>query len=117
MNIHTLNNPKPKNLYAHLIRNFFIGLLFIGIALFFGMLGYHFFESMSWVDAFLNASMILSGMGPANTMMTSGGKIFAGCYALFSGLVFIAISVIIFSPIIHRFFRRIHLESSKINQE
>ena len=111
------NKSKTRNIYIHLIRNFFIGLLFIFIALLGGMWGYHAFESMPWVDAFLNASMILSGMGPAGTMATSAGKIFAGCYALFSGLVFIAIAVIIFSPIIHQFFRRIHVEMNKKNTD
>lgn len=108
---------KPKNMYLHLIRNAFIGSFLIGIALFIGMLGYHFFENMSWVDSFLNASMILSGMGPANTLNTDAGKIFAGFYALFSGLAFIAIVVIMLSPIIHKFFRKIHLETGREKDE
>ena len=72
-----------------------------------------FFEHMPWVDSFLNASMILSGMGPATTMTTTAGKLFAGLYALFSGLAFIAIVVIMLSPIIHKLFRKIHIESGK----
>jgi hypothetical protein len=96
--------------YRHLSHNTLIGLMLIGITLFIGMLGYHAFENMSWVDAFLNASMILSGMGPATELTTTAGKIFAGCYALFSGLAFIVIVAVIFSPVIHRFFRKIHLE-------
>jgi hypothetical protein len=100
----------PKNIYLHLIRNSFIGFMLIAVALFMGMVGYHVFEHMSWVDSYLNASMILSGMGPANTMVTTAGKIFAGTYALFSGLAFIAIVVIMLSPIIHKFFRKIHME-------
>lgn len=103
----------PKNIYIHLTRNSIVGLFLIVIALFIGMLGYHVFEKMSWVDSFLNASMILSGMGPANPMVSTGGKIFAGIYALFSGLAFIAIVVIILSPLIHKFFRKIHMESGK----
>lgn len=103
----------PRNIYLHLTRNALIGLILIGVALYAGMLGYHVFEGMSWIDSFLNASMILSGMGPANTLTTTAGKLFSGCYALFSGLAFIAIIVIILSPFIHRFFRKIHLETSK----
>lgn len=103
----------PKNIYLHLIRNTFIGLTLIGVALYIGMLGYHVFEGMSWVDSFLNASMILSGMGPAANLVTTSGKLFAGLYALFSGLAFIAIVVIMLSPIIHVFFRKIHLETGK----
>lgn len=103
----------PKNIYLHVIRNSFIGFLLIAIALFVGMAGYHIFEHMSYVDAFLNASMILSGMGPAANLVTTQGKLFAGFYALFSGLAFISIMVIMLSPIIHTFFRKIHLESGK----
>ncbi|WP_019215941.1 hypothetical protein [Legionella tunisiensis] len=105
----------PLNIYLHLIRNTSIGLMLIVAALFIGMLGYHVFEQMSWVDSFLNAAMILSGMGPAATLTTSAGKLFAGLYALFSGLAFIAIVVIMLSPVIHKFFRKIHLESGRYN--
>jgi hypothetical protein len=86
------------------------GLLIIGFALGMGMLGYHHYENMTWVDAFVNASMILSGMGPVSPLATDGGKIFAGSYALFSGLAFIVVMGIIFAPILHHFFRKIHLD-------
>lgn len=102
-----------KKMYAHLRRNMFWGLLFILAALGAGMLGYHGFEKMSWTDAYLNASMILSGMGPVTVLETTGGKIFAGTYALFSGLAFIAVMALVFSPMIHRFFHKIHLESGR----
>lgn len=103
-------------LYFHLMRNIFFGYIAIGIALYIGMLGYHVYENMSWTDAFVNASMILSGMGPLNPLVTTGGKIFAGCYALFSGLAFIVIIAVIFSPVIHHFFRKVHLESKEDSQ-
>jgi hypothetical protein len=106
-----------KNIVLHLVRNSLIGFMLIGIALFIGMLGYHVFEGMNWVDSFLNASMILSGMGPAANLSTTAGKLFAGLYALFSGLAFIAIVVIMLSPIIHRFFRKIHLETGNPEDE
>ena len=93
-----------------LLRNIFFGWMLIFIALFVGMWGYHFYEHMNWVDAFVNAAMILSGMGPMGPLATTGGKIFAGCYALFSGLAFIAIIGLIFAPVIHRFFHHIHLQ-------
>ncbi|HMT03213.1 MAG TPA: hypothetical protein PKD00_07915 [Burkholderiales bacterium] len=99
-----------RQFIKHLIRNFIFGLIFIIIALFIGMCGYHYYEKMSWVDSFINASMILSGMGPVTTLYTIEGKIFAGLYALFSGLAFIAIVALIFAPIIRKFFRKIHLE-------
>ncbi len=103
---------QPKFI-SHLTRNIFFGMFFIAIALYLGMLGYHLFEGMSWIDSFSNASMILSGMGPLTPLTSFSGKLFAGFYALFSGLVFIAIVALIFSPIIHRFFYKIHLESAE----
>ncbi|MDR3491150.1 MAG: hypothetical protein P4M12_03785 [Gammaproteobacteria bacterium] len=102
--------PTVRTFLLHLSRNLLMGLFFIAVALFVGMLGYHSLQEMSWADAFINASMILSGMGPVTTMTSTAGKIFAGCYALFSGLAFIAIMALIFAPIIHRFFHKIHLK-------
>lgn len=93
-----------------LMRHIVIGLCAIIAALFIGMLGYHVFEHMSWVDAFSNAAMILSGMGPFGPLTTNAGKIFAGFYALFSGLAFIIILGVIYAPIIHRFLHKFHLD-------
>ncbi|HEV2063729.1 MAG TPA: hypothetical protein VGS00_04185 [Thermoanaerobaculia bacterium] len=75
-----------------------------------GMVGYHGFEGMSWIDAFVNAAMILSGMGPIGELHSSGGKIFAGCYALYSGLALITIAAILLAPVAHRFLHRFHIE-------
>jgi hypothetical protein len=99
-----------RHFYLHMMRNALWGLMLTTIALLIGIVGYHITEKMSWIDSFMNASMILSGMGPATTLNTTAGKLFAGFYALFSGLAFIAIIVIILSPVMHRFFRKIHLE-------
>lgn len=103
---------KSPNLYQHVTRNVIWAFFLTSMALFCGMLGYHHIEKMNWIDAFMNASMILSGMGPATALTTNSGKLFAGFYALFSGLAFIAIMVIILSPLIHQFFRKIHLENN-----
>lgn len=110
---HPLQPTSPFNfaLLSHLTRNALFGLLFIILALYAGMLGYHFYEGMPWIDAFVNAAMILSGMGPLTPLHTVAGKLFAGFYALFSGLAFIAVMALIFAPIIHHFFRKIHLEN------
>jgi hypothetical protein len=86
-----------------------IGLGLVAVSLFAGMVGYHFFVDLSWTDSFLNASMILSGMGPVATPQTSAGKLFAGFYALYSGLVLIVIAGVTFAPVIHRFFHSLHL--------
>ena len=90
-----------------------IGALAILVALFIGMLGYHEFENMSWTDAFVNAAMILSGMGPMGPLSTTAGKLFAGFYALFSGLVFIMIIGLIFAPVVHRFFHKLHIQDDR----
>ena len=81
------------------------------------MLGYHTFEHLSWLDAFANASMILSGMGPLGELKTSAGKLFAGCYALFSGLAFISAIGVVGAPIFHRFIPRFHLEADSQRQK
>lgn len=98
---------------TRLARNILIGLFIIIFFLLVGMLGYHHYEKMSWIDAYVNAAMILSGMGPLTPLNTNAGKIFAGTYALFSGILFLVIMAIIFAPVIHRFFHRLHLEQEK----
>lgn len=91
---------------SQIIRNLLIGIAVIAFSLGLGMTGYEYFEQMHWVDAFLNASMILSGMGPVSILQTDAGKIFAGFYALFSGIVFLVVIAIIIAPIVHRFLHR-----------
>lgn len=97
-------------LVIRLVFSILFAYLLIGITLFIGMFGYHNFEKMSWVDAFVNAAMILSGMGPLGNLSSDAGKIFAGCYALFSGLAFIVLIGVMFAPIVHRFFHKLHLD-------
>ncbi len=75
-----------------------------------GALGYRATEGMPWLDAFLNAAMILSGMGPVDTLATDAGKLFATLYALFSGVVFVAASSVLLVPVLHRVLHRFHLE-------
>lgn len=101
--------PLPAFL-LRLARSFAVGLLAIFFALMIGMIGYHIFEKMPWIDAFANAAMILSGMGPLSPLYTTAGKLFAGFYALFSGLSFIFIIGVMFTPIIHRLYHKFHLD-------
>lgn len=75
-----------------------------------GMLGYVHFEQLSWLDGFLNAAMILGGMGPIAVPVTTNGKVFAGIYALYSGLVFLIALGIALAPVIHRLMHRFHLD-------
>ena len=86
-----------------------VGLVFVTLSLAVGMAGYMFFEGLNLVDAFLNASMILSGMGPIHNPATTGGKLFAGFYAIFSGFAVLGVAAVIFAPIVHRVFHRLHI--------
>jgi hypothetical protein len=74
-----------------------------------GMAGYHWLEGLSWLDSFLNAAMILGGMGPVAELHSAAGKVFAGAYALFCGLVFVLTVGILFTPLLHRLLHRFHL--------
>lgn len=86
-----------------------VALVVIVISLFFGMLGYRHYEQMSWTDAFVNSAMLLGGMGPVKTVdLSQAGKIFAGIYALYAGLVFIAVMSIMLAPVVHRVLHRFH---------
>lgn len=103
--------------YGRLARSIGIGLLIVLVSLAIGMAGYHFLEKMSWLDAFVNAAMILSGMGPLGSLQTSAGKLFAGCYALYSGLALVTTVGVVFAPVFHRFLHKFHLESTADTQE
>jgi hypothetical protein len=76
-----------------------------------GILGYHFLEGLAWIDALVNASMILGGMGPVDPLHTNAGKVFASFYALYSGIVFLVAVGIIFAPVFHRILHRFHMET------
>lgn len=89
--------------------NFTIAVALIGVSLLAGMVGYHYFEGHSWIDAFANAAMILSGMGPLAPLQTWSGKLFAGCYALYSGLVVIVAAGVLFAPVLHRMLHSFHV--------
>ena len=86
------------------------GLVLILISLAIGMLGYHGIEHLSWMDSFLNASMLLGGMGPIWSPQTDAGKLFAGIYALYAGLAVLAIVGITFAPVVHRLLHRFHAD-------
>jgi hypothetical protein len=100
--------------YQRVFRNLVIAIGVLCICLVIGTAGYHQWANLnpkiSWLDAFHNASMILSGMGPVITINTSDGKIFSALYALFSGIVFVTNIGVILAPAIHRLFHRLHLQ-------
>jgi hypothetical protein len=104
----------PRHLFIRrLLRHGLLAVLVIFISLLIGVAGYHFTEGLPWLDALLNASMILSGMGPVNELFSSAGKLFASFYALFSGIVFLAVAAILIAPVAHRFLHRLHLEEKE----
>lgn len=84
------------------LMNFLMGMVIIFVSLSIGMWGYSHFEKMNLIDAFVNAAMILSGMGPVSEIKTDPGKIFAGFYALFSGVIFLIVIAVILAPLFHR---------------
>lgn len=91
-------------------RHLMLALLVVAVGLGIGVLGYHSLAGLGWIDSLLNASMILGGMGPVDPLHSSAAKIFASCYALFSGLAFIAIASLMVAPFAHRVLHRFHLE-------
>jgi len=85
-------------------------MLILAFSIGIGTVGYHIYGGLPWVDSYLNASMILTGMGPVDRMETDAGKVFAALYALFSGVAFLSFVGVLFSPIYHRFMHRFHLD-------
>lgn len=85
----------------------------LAVSLLIGMIGYHTFESMPWLDGFLNAAMLLGGMGPVGELKTAAGKLFAGFYALYAGLVFITVTSLLGAPLFHRLLHRFHWEEQE----
>lgn len=83
--------------------------MMIGISLGIGIVGYRWFGGLTWIDALLNASMILTGMGPVNAMTETSGKLFASFYALFSGIVFLSATAVVLTPVFHRVMHQFHL--------
>jgi len=99
-------NAFVKRLVTHSLLAFGLAAVSLGA----GILGYHFLENLSWLDALLNASMILGGMGPVNPIVTNAGKVFASLYALFSGMVFLVVAGLLVAPVAHRILHRMHLD-------
>ena len=108
--------PEPishRRFLRRLIMHVLGSLVLIVVSLLLGMCGYHYYEGLAWRDAFLNAAMLLGGMGPVESPQTDGGKLFAGLYALYAGLVFIVAAGLIIAPAMHRMVHLFHWEGRK----
>jgi len=97
-------------LYRRLVVNGLTAGAMVLASLIVGIAGYRFLGGLRWIDAFQNAAMILSGMGPVDALHSTGAKLFAGLYAIYSGLALIATAGVTIAPILHRFLHRFHLE-------
>ncbi|MEK7774275.1 MAG: hypothetical protein AAB305_00110 [Candidatus Zixiibacteriota bacterium] len=102
-----------KHFLRRLAWSFLSALLLLAVWMILGMVGYHWLADLPWMDAFLNASMIVGGMGPVDLLTTPSAKLFAGLYAIFSGVMFLGIFGLLVAPVLHRFMHRFHLESEE----
>jgi hypothetical protein len=108
-------HPQRRRTFAH---RFLVALglsgILIAVSLGLGILGYHYIADFGWVDSILNASMILTGMGPVGTLTTTSAKLFASAYAIFSGVVFISATGILLAPIFHRVLHQFHIDEKDL---
>ncbi len=95
------------------IRYALFSVAILSFSLGIGTVGYHLFGKLSWIDSFLNAAMILTGMGPVDHLDSDSGKIFSALYALFSGIAFLTFAAVLFTPAYHRFLHKFHLSIGK----
>ena len=114
MNFENKRQPiaSPWRFTHRLLLHFLVSALIVICALGVGVLGYHFIAKFTWVDALLDASMILAGMGPVGTLTSDSSKVFASAYALFSGLVLISVTAILFAPVVHRVLHAFHIDDN-----
>ena len=101
---------KQEVYYRRLFYSFLLSALLLILSLALGMTGYHFLAHVPWIDSFLNASMILTGMGPVDPMPNSASKIFASLYCIYSGVAFLTAMAVLAAPILHRFMHKFHIE-------
>lgn len=106
--------PIPRERFVmRVLLHFAAAVALLLFSLLLGMAGYEHFENLQWRDAFLNAAMLLGGMGPVDAPHTDGGKLFAGLYALYSGLVFLVAAGLLLAPVVHRVMHKFHWEQDQ----
>ena len=102
----------PREFALRLLRHVAIAQLIVGVSMLIGMLGYRLTEGLAWIDGFLESAMLLGGMGPVHAPVTEGGKLFAGFFALYAGLLFIAVGGFVLAPVLHRVLHRLHVDDN-----
>jgi hypothetical protein len=111
---HHRTKPLPLGRFVRrLLGHLLVAAAVVGISLLGGMWGYEHYERLAWRDAFLNTAMLLGGMGPVDAPRTDAGKLFAGIYALYAGLVFLVVAGLLLAPVIHRILHRVHWEEER----
>jgi hypothetical protein len=107
----------PRERYhRRLITGGMVGAILVGVSLAVGIAGYMLTEHLALIDAFLNAAMILSGMGPLHNPQSTAGKLFAGCYAIYCGIAVLGIAAVVLAPVIHRIFHRFHIGDAEAHE-
>lgn len=107
----------PRSIYIkRIIASLLMALGLISLVLMIGIAGYHYLAGFSWIDSLLEASMLLGGMGPVNALPNDAAKIFASAYALFSGLIFIAVMGLVLSPVVHRILHKFHVDEKDVDK-
>ncbi len=102
--------PHKTHFYSNLLKSIALGTSFLMLSLLIGVVGYHHYFNITWLDSLLNASMILTGMGPVDRAMSNGAKWFSSLYAIYSGVAFLTSVAVILSPIVHRFLHKFKLD-------
>ena len=109
---HRRMRPLPRRLFVlRMVSHFAVAAMLVALSLIAGMWGYEHYEHLQWRDAFLNAAMLLGGMGPIDDPVTDRGKLFAGFYALYAGLVFLVVAGLLLAPVVHRVLHRLHWDA------
>jgi hypothetical protein len=116
--MHTLPPLLPvRHFIRRQVRFLLYGLVIMGFSLGIGVVGYRITAHLSWLDSLLNASMILTGMGPVDAMQSVSSKLFASFYALYSGIVFLSSIAVLLAPVLHRVIHKLQLDSHRAKQE
>jgi len=105
-----------KDFVKRVVKYSLIALSIIVFSILLGVVGYHYFAGLDWVDSFYNAAMILTGMGPVNKLSTNGAKVFSSLYALYSGIVFLSTVAVFFAPFAHRLMHLLHVDEEDIEK-